>query len=255
MISPSVASPFFSGKDDWFFRISNSLEREVDPLISYCYNTLKIRKIIGIYDKFNASYAEQWTFYFNRSFEKAGGKAEAPLFFFSNKEFSYFDLASQLLTKKEKIDGVVIAAGSLDAALFTQQIRKIAGSDIPVISSSWAKNEKLIEYGGTAVEKIIFSEMAGSEKQTEKYNKFKKNYFSRFKKNPDTLSIYTYDTFMIIIEALKARKTGEHLKDSILRIRKFNGLQTIIEFDDYGDVSRKTRLIKVENGQFSAIQQ
>ena len=63
---------------------------------------------------------------------------------------------------------------------------------------------------------------------------------------------------MILSEALETQKslkniTSESVKNKILNIEKFQGLQGSIIFNQYGDIDRKNYIYEIRNGQYEVV--
>ena len=87
------------------------------------------------------------------------------------------------------------------------------------------------------------------------YQEFRQNYLERFNREPGFPGVYAFDAASVLIEALKKRKGGQSLKEAILSLRKFEGLQSPFSFNDFGDVSRPHVSISiVRDGQFVVVE-
>ena len=78
-----------------------------------------------------------------------------------------------------------------------------------------------------------------------KYQKFRQAYIERYQREPGFPGVYAYDAAQVVLTALAQRKRGETLKQTILRIRVFKGLQGDFSFDDHGDVEREQASISI----------
>ncbi|XPV54546.1 MAG: ABC transporter substrate-binding protein [Halarcobacter ebronensis] len=108
----------------------------------------------------------------------------------------------------------------------------------------------LLEDGGKYVEGMIFLTSYNNSSKNQKYLNFVRKYEKRYKTKPSVFASQSYETTKIIIEVLKKNENIEEFKDTLLSIKKFEGLQGQIEFDEYGDVKRDYILMTVKNGQY-----
>ncbi|TDQ40659.1 hypothetical protein, partial [Tepidicella xavieri] len=46
------------------------------------------------------------------------------------------------------------------------------------------------------------------------------------------------------------RRRGEDLRGALLRVRRFDGLQQTIEFNDHGDAQRRLYITRVSGGRY-----
>lgn len=132
----------------------------------------------------------------------------------------------------------------MDSALLCQQIRKIA-PDMRITLADWGATERLLELGGKAVEGVTVVQTFDRENPAPRYQAFREAYIKRYDREPGFPGVYAYDATEVILTALRAQKRGKTLKETILALRKFEGLQGEFSFDDYGDVMRSNASISV----------
>ena len=247
MVSPTSTTNKLSQKDDFFFRITSSDKVQSDILAEYAYNKLGLRSISCIYDLSNKVFANGLQKNFQAAFEKMGGVQSYILTFTSGTKISYKNLAKKLIESKP--DGILIIAGALNTAMICQQIRKI-NSEISLISSGWAGSSELIQYGGSAVEGIVFPQVFNKESKTSQYLEFKKKYMEQFGKEPNFASVCSYEAARFLFSAMSKAENLKNLKSQMLKQGIFQGLQGNIELDSYGDAKRSQFIITVNNGHF-----
>jgi len=245
LISASASSNTFSKKDDNFFRtqVSQS-EASFEKLSKYLLSN-NLKNIYAIHDSNNRAYSESYASNFESSFKKLGGKP-----FIKVKELSKdFSHITEDIKKRENIDAIIIIANTIDTAKLVQFLR-ISDIEKTVIGSSWSKSSKLLEDGGKYVEGMIFLTSYNNSSKSEKYLNFVRKYEKRYKTKPSVFASQSYETTKIIIEVLKKNENIDEFKNTLLSIKKFEGLQGQIEFDEYGDVKRDYILMTVKNGQY-----
>ena len=141
-------------------------------------------------------------------------------------------------------DGILIIANSMDSALLCQQIRK-SNHSIKITLADWGATERLLELGGKAVEGVTVVQTFDRDSPNPKYQAFRKTYLERYDREPGFPGVYAYDAAQVILTALSAQKKGQNLKETVLSIRQFDGLQGQFSFDDYGDVMRSNASISI----------
>jgi branched-chain amino acid transport system substrate-binding protein len=93
------------------------------------------------------------------------------------------------------------------------------------------------------------------DSQAPRYQAFRKTYLERYQREPGFPGVYTYDAAQVILTVLRAQKSGENLKQAILSIRQFEGLQSDFSFDAFGDVTRSHASISVvRNKKFVVVE-
>jgi branched-chain amino acid transport system substrate-binding protein len=151
--------------------------------------------------------------------------------------------------RQKDIEMLVIVANSVDAALLCQQVRK-AGWQIPLALSDWAATEQLINLGGRTVEGAIISQFFNRKSTKPAYLTFKEEFLRSYKSEPGFGALHSYNAAMMIFRAMSERQGNETLKQTILRIAHFQGLQDDIVINQYGDSNHPTYIGVIENGAF-----
>ncbi|AXH12980.1 ABC transporter substrate-binding protein [Halarcobacter bivalviorum] len=243
MISASSASNEFSKKDDNFFRVhvANNAQR-FDSFTNYVIKN-NFKKIYGIYDPYNETYAKDYLINFEKSLVSKG----------ENKLLTYekTDINLDLLVdniKKKNPDLILICANSVDFARIIQYVR-LKGITTPFASAEWARTPSFIENSGKASEGVIFNIDYDEKSSNPNYKEFVNKYVKKYGIPPSMYASKAYELSKIIIEILKVGDETE-IKQNLLAKREFEGLQDKIIFDEYGDVIRKYYNFKVINGEF-----
>ncbi|RXJ89675.1 hypothetical protein CRV01_07305 [Arcobacter sp. CECT 8983] len=248
LISASASSNNFSKKDDNFIRtqVSQS-EKSFDKLSKYLLSK-NLKNIYIIFDPNNRAYSETYANNFKKSFHKFKSDSLVLLKELS-KDFSYI---TEDIKKRDNIDAILIIANTLDTARLVQFLR-ISDVENKIIGSSWSKNSELLENGGKYVEGMIFLTSYNNNSKNKKYMDFVEKYEEKYKTKPSIYASQSYETTKIIIEVLKKNENIKEFKSTLLSIKKFEGLQEEIEFDEYGDIKRNYILMEVIDGQYKVI--
>ena len=251
MMSPTSTTTYLSGKDDYFFRVSNTTKTYATMMAQHLYNNLAIRKVAVVYDLRNKAYTESWLEDFRKEFEKLGGSIVTSVTFHSGPEAHLYDVVKQAILPE--VEALVISASAMDTAMLCQQMKKM-GKNITIAASEWAATEKLLELGGAAVEGIIVSQFFNRNSTDQVYVKFREDYNKRFGNEPGFASVNAYDAVNVVFEAMKKQKNGKLTKEILQKISKYRGVQGPVEIDQYGDADRKAFLTIVKNGEFVVIE-
>jgi len=252
MVSPTVTTEALSGIDDFFFRVCSTTRLFATRNAEYQLKQNRMHRVAAAYDEGNRVFSENWLENFAKTFSAGGGAIVARVPFTSGSDVLFMDLAQQLLGSGA--DGVLIIANSVDSALLCQQIRKLDAA-IPITLSDWGASERLVELGGRAVEGITVIQTFDRNNTNPRYLAFRDAFMERYHREPGFAGVYAYDATQVIFEALARRTEGQNLKQAVLSIRKFEGLQSTFQFDAYGDVKRPHSSISiVKNGQFVVLE-
>ena len=248
MVSPTVTTEDLTGLDDYFFRVSSTTGYFSTRNAEYQLRAKKLRRMAAIYDLGNRSFSVNWLDNFRRTFVAGGGEIVTEVSFVSGGDEQYIELARRALISGP--DGILIIAKSVDAALLCQQIRKL-DSAVPITLADWGATERLLELGGRAVEGVSVIQTFDRDSPNRRYREFRQAYLRRFNRDPEFAGVYAFESAGVIFETLARMEKGTDLKQAMLAIPEFEGLQSSFRFDRFGDVSRSHASISiVENGQF-----
>jgi len=252
LLSSTVTSTDFNGKDDNFLRVCTSVDRFAAKSARYHYGKLGKRKAVIIYDDSNSSYTESWLTEFTTAFQESGARVISTIKFTSGKDRVFLDTARHILDTN--VDLVVIIANSVDAASITQQLRKISPK-ITITIAEWASADRFLELTGKYSEGVYASQFIDRSSSASDYLTFNSEYQQRFGQQPCFIALATYDATMVAIEALRNRSLqAKTSKERILSMKKFKGVQHIIEFDRFGDSHPPAYLSVVRDGKYQTLE-
>ena len=251
LVSPTVTTEELSGKDDHFFRVSSTTREFARRTALYQLKTNRMRRVAAVYDLGNRAFSENWLKNFTEAFAQ-GGQVVLTLGFQVGNDTTFLSIAQELLA--DDVDGVLIIANSMDSALLCQQIRKL-DARIPIVLSDWGGTERLLELGGKAVEGVNVVQTFDRNSSAPRYQAFCQTYLERFHREPGFPGVYSYDATTVVLDALSQRQGEQSLKETVLAVRTFEGLQSSFSFDDYGDVKRPHISIGiVRDGHFLVVE-
>jgi branched-chain amino acid transport system substrate-binding protein len=110
----------------------------------------------------------------------------------------------------------------------------------------------LIRFGGNAIEGMHLIGVYQSKIESQDYLEFGNTFYKKFSYEPSFVSIMAYDAFNVLTQGIKASDdlTIQDVKNNILLIERFNGLEDSIEMNSFGDSKRSYLMYKVINGEF-----
>ena len=247
LVSPTVTTRELVGLDDYFLRVIADTRNYAEASAKFQHDQRGLKSFVILADSNNRSYTQSWSDDFDAAFTALGGKIVATLPFKSGMVGDFASLARQAV--QSRAEGVLILGNAADAAQLAQQIR-LADGKIPLVTSEWAATERFIELGGAAAEGVFTAQFVDRESTQEPYVAFHRLFLDRFQQEPGFAGIAGYDAATVLITALKQRHSGESVRDAILRIADFNGLQGPIHIDRFGDSWRPTYMTVIKNGKY-----
>jgi len=248
LISATASGGEFTGQDDNFLRIqvehsSKRYKRLVDYVIKKGY-----KNIFFIYDSKNSSYTKGYESFFQDMFIANGGNKFTEKID-SNSE--YLDIIKKI--KSVKSDLILIVANSVDSANIIQYLR-IKKIETAIMGTGWAKTMDFIENGGRAVEGVFFSTGYDDQSKDKDFLKFVKRFKVKYHKIPSVFATQGYELAQILIKNLRNSSDMSTLKQRILKIKSYKGLQGDIIFDKYGDIFRDYFIMEVKNRKYVKIE-
>ncbi len=252
MISPSVSTAIYNDKDDYFIRVVSSSKIQAQALARKVIKDNK-KRIIVIYDLKNKIYTENTFNFFKNEIENLGSNILNVQTFISEENINFYDIIKNLI--KYKPDSFLLLCNGMDSANICQQIRKFK-KDIDIYAGLWAMTKDLIIYGGKSVEGVYIYGEIDINDNSQKYLEFKNKYFEKYKVIPSFSAIYGYEAARVLAIALEKSKKwdSDSLKNTIIKISKFEGLQKDYIINEFGDTEREHFLFTVKEGEFVRIE-
>jgi branched-chain amino acid transport system substrate-binding protein len=151
-----------------------------------------------------------------------------------------------------KPDALVVVANARDTALVAQHLAK-QGAALPMLAGEWAATDKLMAFGGRAVEQMLVAQYFDPGSQLPAYRAFVDRFFTRFRREPGFVEVAAHDATVVTLQALAERQRGETLRQALLRVGLFEGLQQTIHLSPTGDAQRNLFMTRVVDGRFVVV--
>ncbi|WP_295957526.1 ABC transporter substrate-binding protein [Rhodoferax sp.] len=246
MVSPTVTSTDFVGKDDFLIRINRTTRDNAKDYAQVLYQRGQHRMALA-YDTRNASYSLAWLNAFKLAYGALGGQVVAAVAFESDARTGFGDVVRKMLAQPSQ--GLLFIGSAIDVARLAQQAEKLA-PQMPKSAAERASTELLLELGGRSVEGLLIAQAFNRDDPSERYLSFHRAFVARFAREPSFSAVLAYDATNVLCQALALQAPGQSLKDSILQHGPFQGLQQSIQFDRFGDTARKVFFTEVRGGKF-----
>ena len=249
VLGGTVTTNQLTGKDDYFFRVLAPTRKFASANAVY---QLKLghKRFAIAYDLRNRAYTESWLDDFEAAVESGGGKVIKIIVFESGNNVPFGDIAEKLLGTKP--DCVVFISNSVDAANLVQQVRS-RNKKVALATSEWAGTERFIQLAGRVAEGVVLGQYLDRYSTQPDFIEFRNRYLKRFSQEPGYPAMVSYNAANALFEAIAQQHKGEDLKQTLLRIKTFKGLQEPTVFDQFGDASSRPYLVSVQDGKFVVI--
>jgi branched-chain amino acid transport system substrate-binding protein len=249
-ISPTASTNELTGIDDHFLRVYPASHQTGSLLARYVVEEWRMQSVCAVLDMANRQHTESALKVFKHEFESLGGELVARHEFSSGEGIKFSELAREL--QQHESDCIYVLANAMDTAMLCQQMEKLEHRP-RVIATDWSATDEVIQYGGRSVEGLFFIHTVDRNSTEQRYLDFRQKFHDRFGHDPSFPSIHSYDAIQVLLSSLERQADYRLHKDEILSTRVFEGLQTEIEFDQYGDVKREHFPFEIRNGQFEKV--
>lgn len=247
MVAGSVTTDELSGKDDQFFRTIAANTIHAATMAEHLYQKRGVRRVNAALNYSNKAYADSWFTNFATAFTQLGGSIGERVTYTSGADTEFHALTRKLAVGRP--DAIVLVTNAVDTTLFANQVRQQKVSAL-MATAEWAGTGKLIELGGGNVEGFIVPQYLDPHANKPEFIAFRDAYRQRFQQDLGFPGVLAYDAAQVALRSLAERQAGESLKQTLLRLRTFPGLQGDLVFDAYGDTQGKTFLTEVRNGKY-----
>ena len=249
VITPTVSDPTFSGKDDLLLRVNASSASFGERLAHAARERTGLGKVGIIGDVRNENYRAAVVRAFTSTFSNLGGEVVFDLLLNSAVGVDQATLVQAV--RDSGIEGLVVVAASSETVMVAKYLEK-AGLDIQLLLPAWPLTLDLIQNGGSAVEGVVAVGASDMDYSTPAGKAFRSAYAAKYGEEPSFTGMFGWEATSVLRRALaesKSRNSGE-IKDTILRIGTFPGLEGTISFDSLGDASRGEYLFTIKEGRF-----
>ncbi|MCG8635868.1 MAG: ABC transporter substrate-binding protein [Desulfobacterales bacterium] len=250
-VGPVVAGDNIGGLDDMFIKIFPSTA-DFGKAVARLAIRQGIRSLVIINDRRNEPFGETMIRGFKPVYASGGGTVRAGIDYLSDKEANFTQLAKEAAEKAPA--GVLIIASAVDTALISQHIKKLL-PEILLYASPWSMSKELVSSGGEAVESLYAYLPYDKDSIRPAFKRFQAAYVERFKEAPPFVSMFNYEAVYLLAEGIKASHSTDpvKVKQTLLKIRRFNGLQSDYALDESGDAERPLFLYRISGQAISKV--
>lgn len=253
MLNPTMSATTLYNQDDHIISVISPNSGQAAIIKESLVKNGGSKNVSVIYESKNLAYTGTVKDSLAEEIAPIGGRIIYEEAFLSGADPSYLDISQRVLNTRP--DSIVILASSFDAAMFCQQLYKL-NNQIPVYLAAWSMNNDLLLQGGESVEGVTVPSLIDSNAQTPSYTAFREKYLKKYGAEPTFASVFSYESAMILFDAMTEAKSDdpEEIKNAIIKKGTYQGLQSEIYFNQYGDASRTIYAYIVKNGKFVKVE-
>ncbi len=255
LLSPTAASPDFSGIDDYFFRIIGSSDQQGVVLAGEALRR-GYRRASVVLDSANLSYSKAVGSGFEAAFLSGGGTVVETRSIEKPLGFDFSALADSL--RRDRPDLVLCAGSSFDLASIAQALAS-REFRIPLFGSMWARTPDIFGFGGRTLEGTVLTSGADANDPSPEVSRFREAYSARYGEPPGFAALYGYEAANVLAEAIRAvldggsRLDGPGIKAALLSLPSLPSLHGTLSFDRFGDTFRPYYLFEIRGEAFVRI--
>ena len=233
-ISPSATNPDYTKQGfKTTYRVVATDAQQGPALANYASKTLKVKTVAIIDDA--TQYGKGLADEFEKTITAAGVKVVAREA--TNDKATDF---KAILTKIKGVKPDLIMYGGMDATggPLAKQSKEL-GIKAKVAGGDGMCTDKLAELAGDAISNVVCSEAGLALSKMEAGADFQKRYKERFNSEVQIYSPFTYDSVMVIVDAMKRANSVDSAKIlAALPQTNMKGLIGQIAFDTKGDMKQ-----------------
>jgi branched-chain amino acid transport system substrate-binding protein len=246
MVVSYAVNPAITQGNNFVFRTIYTGPIQGQAMAEFAINEKSLKKfaILNVNNDYGNTNAEGFAEYV----AKLGGEVVLTRNFVDGtKDFN----AILTAVKEKNPDGIYVAAYYNEAAQICSQARQL-GINAQMLGGDGFDSPKFIELAGKAAEGAIFSTPFFREEPRKIVQDFIKAYEEKYNKEPDMLSAQTYDSVLLLADAIKrAGSTDkEAIRKALAETKEFEGVTGKISFDEKNEVMKPVILSEVKDGKF-----
>lgn len=249
VISPTISSLDFYGKDDFLVRMNRTTRDNAGDYAHMLFGRSQKHVALAV-DMRNRAFTESWYNEFQKAMASLAGTKVVRVDYTSSETTDFPAVIREMLATKP--EGLLFVSGALDVARLAQHARQQA-ADLPLSACEWAGSEQLLALGGKVVDGLLIVQNFNREDTSPRYLAFREAYYRRHQVHPGYSSIMAYDAATVLITALRGKISGETVKLAVLKYGPYQGLHQTIIFDANGDTEKKVFFTEIRNGKFNIL--
>lgn len=244
-LTRTVSDPAWAGLDDGLLRFVGTTELFGSTLGAFAQDMGKQNFSI-IVDQRNSSYADSMT---------QGFLAAAPsLTLIGERRVGQSMTHDELATWALELgsDAVLAVLPGLDAAKLAQALDR-RGFQGPLYLSPWSQDQNLLSYAGRLAPRIFLPSSFNPDDANPAYLDFKVKHTELYAEAPVMSGVFGYETGHFLALGIgRARSVKpDAVKEALLAISRFDGLQYGFLLDRYGDAAMEALVITIKNGVYA----
>jgi len=247
-ITPTATNPLVTQGKKYAFRVCFTDRVQGEVAARFAIKELKVRTASVIIDN-SQDYSVGLGNYFEKEFEKLGGKVVSKTFILTGDQDFSAQLSSIAANQAELIYAPIYYT---EDALMAEQARDL-GIKTPIMTGDGAQADQLIEIGGKAVEGMYLTgHFHKDAATTERAKEFSRLYEDKYKEDVNAFNALGADAYFLLVDAInRAGSTeGPKVRDALAGTKDFQGVSGLLTMGPDGNPHKSVVINKVEKGKF-----
>lgn len=248
----TASTETLSNQDDYFFRAVTADKRSQSLLLDYLNTNYDFDSFAIVTDVSNEAFASPWANDFKARLENAGLVNTFEESFRSGNNLNLLSVAQRLALVEA--DLLVLVSNARETALLVKQIRSI-NNDIVIATSAWAGTQTFLQLAGNSAEGVIVPRYIDDQSEEARFLELKSQYLKRFQIDMGYAALLSYNSTQALLNAIEQTESKNDLKQTLLKLRTFDGALATFELNEFGDEVRDAFqfISVVENGQYTTV--
>lgn len=241
----SVSTNEIYDHKDNIFRITDTLQIQVETLHDVCKNYIHLNNIQIFYTKKNSAYSKAFSDDFENLFNSHGGIANT----IELGDFDSEQVRADLL-KSYDVDGFLVVAGPGEAGIIADVLSK-NNIDKPIVFSAWSKSDSTLEYA-RHVKNPIYTLSISEPIRKEAYEDFVDKLYNEKNISMSTFTYFGYEIMYFMDFVLKETKSTsvKEIQEFVHTLEYYKGNFNDFTFNRSGDGGRGYSLMEIKDGSY-----
>ncbi len=254
-----------SGKDDFVFQNSLLPSSQIEALVTYAIQELKLRTFAVFYP--NSPYGSHFKTLFAQEVHRRGAKVLAVVVYqedqkdFGQEIKGFFKMTrvqkeNSRRTKEElmsglPVDGLFIPDTHDRVGLILSQMSLFDISGLTFLGTNAWSGPGLISVAGRSSEGAVYVDTFFKRAPSPRVTRFVEEFRKVYQREPETLEALSYDGARFLLEILRSKETSSpvQMRDELRRVQNFQGVSGLNGFGEDGKMIRTLSILRVNNGQ------
>lgn len=237
---------------DYMFRNCVPESKNIPQTVKKTQALLGYKKVAILYSHNNEHQVSAYKI-FKKSLEEAGVEiVDTETFADKDTDFS----AQLTRIQHANPDAVVVAGYYQEGGLILKKMRDM-GMNQTVLGDNGFVSPELVKIAGPAADNVYVSSMWSPDRNSEATKEFVRNFKDKYGHDPDNFAACAYVSGKLAAKAMENAGTttdSKKVRDALANIKNFESAVGPMTFNNSGDPEVDLVLLKIENGQYKAVE-